>query len=1250
MRWNRKGKTRQHYLDVFSIETWKNLRDQEKSQHTLLTCHVCATLYKDTQEAFPLKPMYEVSPALEEIYTAPGSSKKQEAKVTRKALEAINTHHVKKFGKTIIQSAIQVCPEEKVQRKPTALEKKQTRRRILRQVRDRENECLRQRSFAVVFSENESLSSYNRKRKATYLESPQVPKKARSHIPQLSQVSWDTQSVLRELQTLPDGSKVNWSEIARTHGVPGGNAGQTVKEFARQNGIDVSALDSHPTSCRVRSQKRKLPGGEISVPCSPTLSVIKKQRNALIADGTLLLGQPCAPHSLTWWTIENGKLQEKVVQVYGRKIPLLLLRERLLRQHEQFMRLRSDEQLQQSTREELLKMLNDVHEKIDPTVSTERLREKVRGFQRSRNLLLWHDHGTVVGCGYIMITVSVLYDPAMFLGNDEYSAKTGRPIHNIQEQVEQPHIYMLAASSSSISDQLALIADRVDCLHDLPKTVKTSEGVEVNDHLVFFTGDQPAQSLERGSQVGGNYKCGSCGVHTTMIADLAHTLHCKWRSLEDLQKLALAGKHGNTPGRSKPFDKLKVKELREELRARGFFDLDKPAPELHIQLAETLQGIQRVPSLLIHTPTATLASFNLDRYMVVDCEPLHALKGHLANLFAELPHILTGDLKKTCKSLIDTSLAKDKITGADLRRLAIHILILFQNQGNVDLITLMDTIVRVSSLLYATDAKRSPRSILQLYNTTWLHHELCNKLFSAPREVTYQKFFGSYLHDLSAHAGQIYEIVCLRSVNAECQERLFGQAKQIALNTTNRKPNNVIPEILLRLQIKQNEGKLISALRAGQTKVSKVAKHVSAYPGTRVDKQLLTNRSSSWQAHLQRLSTYLVLGHGEWWREDEAGFVFHDSDSDPDFRESGPNLHHFRTTTLQEVFQVQRESWKMIVDQHIPLPALQIKLFDHDNGSLTEVRNFPSQLQSTTVLPSQPPDPQSQPTSRDLHTPNPRARENHTSLNQQDITAPEEMVHTPTVSTDTHSGNTSVLNATPTAIQLNLPTPISQYTTSLSTVPSPTDMDETIISLPTSDTPASTPLSSHDHVLSTPQREAPTVPSRRLTMNTPESSDVSPTCPDVEDEDLYGIFPNEDRETGEEEVETIINTTEDEPELEQEHDRNSDRLQSSNAKHIASVIGVTDIVIRLDELRAQLKKQQNPPRHAREEHKTLLSQVGQQILHARTSMLMQIKAFEHDFFTKHDRLPIPSETSEYKILTKKYHNAVNLLRKLKIDL
>ena len=48
--------------------------------------------------------------------------------------------------------------------------------------------------------------------------------------------------------------------------------------------------------------------------------------------------------------------------------------------------------------------------------------------------------------------------------------------------------------------------------------------------------------------------------------------------------------------------------------------------------------------------------------------------------------------------------------------------------------------------------------------------------------------------------------MCLRSCNAKYEERLFGQAKAIAQNTTNRQPNTIVPNILLRLQAKQQKG------------------------------------------------------------------------------------------------------------------------------------------------------------------------------------------------------------------------------------------------------------------------------------------------------------------------------------------------------------------------------------------------------------------------------------------------------------
>lgn len=81
--------------------------------------------------------------------------------------------------------------------------------------------------------------------------------------------------------------------------------------------------------------------------------------------------------------------------------------------------------------------------------------------------------------------------------------------------------------------------------------------------------------------------------------------------------------------------------------------------------------------------------------------------------------------------------------------------------------------------------------MLQLYNVTWIHHTLCSKLFSTTKQVTRTAFFGLYLHHLVAHAPQQYELISHSSVNTEAEERLFGQAKQLVLQASNRHADNI---------------------------------------------------------------------------------------------------------------------------------------------------------------------------------------------------------------------------------------------------------------------------------------------------------------------------------------------------------------------------------------------------------------------------------------------------------------------------
>ena len=69
----------------------------------------------------------------------------------------------------------------------------------------------------------------------------------------------------------------------------------------------------------------------------------------------------------------------------------------------------------------------------------------------------------------------------------------------------------------------------------------------------------------------------------------------------------------------------------------------------------------------------------------------------------------------------------------------------------------------------------------------------CNHLFPTTKSIPRSRLFGLYLHALSSHSAPQYELICMKSTNAEHEERLFGQAKDIALGTTDRKANSIIP-------------------------------------------------------------------------------------------------------------------------------------------------------------------------------------------------------------------------------------------------------------------------------------------------------------------------------------------------------------------------------------------------------------------------------------------------------------------------
>ena len=905
---------REAYLTKFSLEKWADLTDTEKRRHTLGNCGRCSELHQVYQQCFPLKPIYKPTSAV--CIDRKALQQQGTKKFTRKALSELNKIYEEETS-TSFADALVVDRSIGLERKKSQYEKKKEKRKVQREVVAKVNEKFAEKATITLLTEGESKRKYHRKRLAQSFATPELnppqPKRRKKHSPNFENVPWDMEKLENTLRSWSPTTPINWSAVGRDHGIEGGNAGQTVKEFAAEKGINIDHIQNSTPRRRAitRSSKKRLPGCDVSIPANPPVSTIDREIQSMLSSGRFTLGEECAPYTLIKYVPKNGKISKEEIVIKARKIPLHEIRQRLLRKQRKYMRLTPTAVMSNMTDSQLTDRLKTIGYPMCDEMSHQELCKVLSSCECSRSLAMWHDHATILKRGVIMVTVHTLYDPAVFFTDKEYQEMNNlQHAICIQSEVEQPEIYMLSLGSSSVEDEAALVGDRVECLGDLSIPLETEEGMKITDTLRFFTGDHPAAQFEQGTKQGGTYKCGACGCKESRFDDQGHSLNYNWRSLGDLQSLAIGGVYGKKVGALKPFDSLKVNELRQELTARGVFDTTMTKDVLSEMLETTLKGVLRVPALLLANPTQSLSTLNLSRYEVLASEPLHDLKGHIINLITEVPYILpSGDTTAQCNHLISNCLAKEKKSGADMRRVVIQLYLLLKDlHCDLKILLLLQTIIKVGEILYSRDNTRSPRQLLQLYNNCWLHMELCVDLFPRPKKLTRSKMFGHYLHALTVHSPTQYELASQRSLNTENQERLFGQARAIADTCTNHHAENIIPQIMIRLQAKQEQRSALILVEKADTQVAFVAKHLPKLPGTTIKKSFIKYRVSSWQLHLQRISSFLIGGEGVWWKCTDNGFHFLDGDDDPSTH-GQPALLHFRHHSIVDVHARREKCW-----------------------------------------------------------------------------------------------------------------------------------------------------------------------------------------------------------------------------------------------------------------------------------------------------------------------------------------------------
>ena len=98
------------------------------------------------------------------------------------------------------------------------------------------------------------------------------------------------------------------------------------------------------------------------------------------------------------------------MKVDGRKIPLLDIKSKLLREHEQYMHLNTDEEIQTMTAEEISKKLLTYGVTAEPNLTLIEQQSLLASYQRTRTLAIWHDHASILGTGCILVTAGIICD------------------------------------------------------------------------------------------------------------------------------------------------------------------------------------------------------------------------------------------------------------------------------------------------------------------------------------------------------------------------------------------------------------------------------------------------------------------------------------------------------------------------------------------------------------------------------------------------------------------------------------------------------------------------------------------------------------------------------------------------------------------------------------------------------------------------------------------------------------------------
>lgn len=227
------------------------------------------------------------------------------------------------------------------------------------------------------------------------------------------------------------------------------------------------------------------------------------------------------------------------------KISLIDIRKRLLEKHESLgiVRDSSNEYFDSLSVEDIMQL----SQKLGCTADN---MQQLKQMCHTRHIKMWHDHSTIAAYGYLLVLVSVIYDPASYT-TEEMRRLKGVEV-DVPSVLDQTEVHILGRSSSSTQDQLMFIETRHESLKDLQEKVYKKNGDEVIDVPRFFYGDAPAAQFEAGHKQGGTYCCIGCGAKSGHFSDIATAFVPQSYLCKSAKTLSFKAKHGRKEVRTEP--------------------------------------------------------------------------------------------------------------------------------------------------------------------------------------------------------------------------------------------------------------------------------------------------------------------------------------------------------------------------------------------------------------------------------------------------------------------------------------------------------------------------------------------------------------------------------------------------------------------------------------------------------------------------------------------------------------------------